>query len=106
MYVHSNKVSKVRMTNASTYSPVSSRTVIFLSGGGFSRASSGAPSPDGAPRAPAYRANTTHDDGNYLLYVSVDTVIRGLYSHDPHAPLTPTEFYIGLCILVSTIRAP
>lgn len=68
-------------------SPVTIGTFVVLAGGGVSRApASAAASLASRARAPR-AACASHDDGNYLLYVSVDTVIRGLISHNPaHLP--------------------
>lgn len=70
-------------------SSISTRAILVLAGGRFPRAAPRAAPSDGPsrpvrPRAPD-GADTSHDDGNYLLYVSVDTVIRGLITRTaPH----------------------
>lgn len=72
------------------FSSISSCTVFILTSGGISRATPRTASSDGPsrfvrPRSPDGAADTSHDDGNYLLYVSVDTVIRGLITRTaPH----------------------
>lgn len=65
-------------------SAISLGAIIVFSGCGLPGAAASAPSPR-KPRPGASRASTgaTHDDGNYFLYVSVDTVIRGLILHNP-----------------------
>lgn len=59
-----------------------------FAGGGISGASTGTTPTDGPSRPPSAVTRrapyASHDDGNYFLYVSVDTVIRGLtHSHSP-----------------------
>lgn len=68
-------------------SPVSASAIVVFAGGGVPGTAARAAAPL-ADRACAPRASrASHDDGNYLLYVSVDTVIRGLILHNPaHLP--------------------
>lgn len=74
-------------------SSITTSTIIIFARGCIPRTTASATTTDGA----SARARTplsgcaSHDDGNYFLYVSVDTVIRGL-SHS-HCPARPRSTY-------------
>lgn len=74
-------------------SSISARAVVVLTGRGVARAAARSAAAHGAARATAHwPARATHDDGNYLLYVSVDTVIRGLSLARPARTPTLASF--------------
>lgn len=81
------------LTSLPFFSPVSASAIFVLPGGCVPRAAAGTATPYGAPGPPGARGTcASHDDGNYLLYVSVDTVIRGLITRTaPHDPVDPSR---------------
>lgn len=79
-------------------SSISTGAILILAGSRVPRATPRAAPSDGPSRpvrsrSPDGAADASHDDGNYFLYVSVDTVIRGLITRTaPHVnPLVPRE---------------